>query len=93
VPCTIDHILQEQEDDSQGFYEAYNRGYPHRYLSDESKTIFKLSDQVIGTIVVMEKFKTGKTKSSNPYNLNPGDEFYRITVELVQDLTVEKLEK
>jgi len=78
---------------SQGFYEAYNRGYPHRYLSDESKTISKSSDQVIGTIVVMVKFKTGKTKSTNPYNLNPGDEFYRITVELVQDLTVEKIEK
>jgi len=71
----------------KGFYEAFNRGHPNRYLSDESKLALRSKDQVLGIIVEMTKTKAGKNKASNPYDLPPGDEYYRLTVELMPDLS------
>eukprot|EP00456_Euglypha_rotunda_P039047 TRINITY_DN3000_c0_g1_i3.p1 TRINITY_DN3000_c0_g1~~TRINITY_DN3000_c0_g1_i3.p1 ORF type:complete len:176 (-),score=17.44 TRINITY_DN3000_c0_g1_i3:154-612(-) len=70
----------------KGYYEAFNIGAPHRYLSEESKLSASqtstLHDRVVGLILLIEKCKAGKAKAGNPYDLPNGTVFYKLMVEL-----------
>jgi len=71
----------------KGYYEAFNRGHPNRYLSDESKLALREKSKVLGIIVEMTKSKAGRNKASNPFELEAGEEYFRLTVELIPDVT------
>uniref|UniRef100_A0A7S2QRZ3 Ubiquitin-like domain-containing protein n=1 Tax=Norrisiella sphaerica TaxID=552664 RepID=A0A7S2QRZ3_9EUKA len=75
-----------------GFYEAFHKGAPHRYLAIETLRIFKEKPSIIlGKIVQIEKScATNHSKKDNPYHLPIGTDFYMLTVEVLESMQHEE---
>mmetsp|Transcript_22318 Transcript_22318/g.54989 ORF Transcript_22318/g.54989 Transcript_22318/m.54989 type:complete len:97 (-) Transcript_22318:166-456(-) len=70
---------------SQGYFVAFNRGCPFRYLSSESLSAAKAKcgeqlTYVLGHIIEIFVSEAMDTKERNPYGLPVGTEYHVCTV-------------
>jgi len=77
----------------RGFFYAFNKLAPNRYLAEEQKGQHEgLSGMVVGRIVLVEDYVAGPKDSENPYRLAVGTKFYKLYIELKDILALPEVE-
>lgn len=83
----VDDLMCFEFDSSAGRYEAFNRGAPNYFLSEESRELFREQhrtrrDHIIGQVVFIMEFVA--TAAENPYRLPINTHFYEVTITKIE---------
>ncbi|ELR16141.1 ubiquitin domain containing protein [Acanthamoeba castellanii str. Neff] len=80
----VDDLMCFEFDSSAGRYEAFNRGAPNYFLSEESRELFREQhrtrrDHIIGQVVFIMEFV-----ARTPYRLPINTRFYEVTITKIE---------